>query len=125
MEEPLWVTVAEAASLSGRSRDTIARLIWLRRLRCRKSGGIWLVYRPALEDYCRYADAVRASGLNPYAAVRAHGGPRGFMGHGRSIPWDRRLSRRDWWEDQELLRELESLERHQQVLEERLCPPGK
>ena len=104
-----WLTVREAAQLSGRSPETIKTFIYQRRIVAEKTtGGPWLVFRPSLEDYIAYANQVQNSDTTPRGAVHQRGGTLAFPGNGKVIRWDRHSPLPDrWWEDETLLKALE------------------
>lgn len=110
-----WVTVAEACEITGRAKPTIIVMVQQRRIPAYRSGGTWLLYRPAVEDYARFAHA--AEGIHPGAV----GAPLAFLGHGRVVRWHKRMRHwGNWWEDPEIVRLLEEKTQLEDILEE-LC----
>lgn len=101
-----WVTVAEAAEIAGRAKETIIQFIRQRRLPAYKSGTTWLVYRPAVEDYAQFVRIT--DGMPPTAASKVVNGPLAFLGHGRTVRWNRQMRNwGNWWENEETVKLLE------------------
>jgi hypothetical protein len=93
-----WVTLSEAAQIAGRRTGSLLAAVQRHRILAEKSSNTWLIYLPALMDYLKYTDQVRAAG-NPNAAKKI-GGPFCFLGHGKKVKYTRRMQYDPrWWEN--------------------------
>ena len=67
-----YVTTKEAAALLGIRVDSVIHLLAADRLRGKKIGNTWLVYKPSIEEYYRTkaASGQPATGTPKLAAVK-------------------------------------------------------